>query len=144
VGSEQGDDDVQQLLSRVVPWAGLRPDVRGLALVGSWARGAAQQRSDVDLILLSDTPGNYIERDDWIGDLGGTRLLRTQRWGAITERRFSLPGGTEVDMGIGSPDWASVDPVDPGTRRVVTDGMRVLVDPGGVLRRLLAACTDSR
>ncbi|WP_198285922.1 hypothetical protein [Saccharomonospora marina] len=36
--------------------------------------------------------------------------------------------------------WASVDPIDPGTRRVVTDGARVLYDPVKMLDVLLRAC----
>jgi hypothetical protein len=39
--------------------------------------------------------------------------------------------------------WAATDPVDPGTRRVVRDGMSILYDPGGLLERLAEACRQS-
>lgn len=32
--------------------------------------------------------------------------------------------------------WAATDPVDDGTRRVITDGHRVLYDPHGALAAL--------
>ncbi|MFB9907747.1 hypothetical protein [Allokutzneria oryzae] len=48
--------------------------------------------------------------------------------------------GLEVEIGVGRPDWARTDPVGPGTRRVVTDGARVLHDPAGALADLLHAC----
>lgn len=64
-------------MRRVAEWARDRDDVRALALVGSWARGAR----------------------------------------------------------------AATDPVDPGTRRVVGDGLRILHDPDGLLARLLEACS---
>ena len=49
--------------------------------------------------------------------------------GPLTERRLLLKGGLEVEVGIAEPSWAATDPVDPGTRRVVTDGLRILHDP---------------
>lgn len=121
-------------------WADGRSDVRALALVGSWARGAPHADSDVDVVLLSSDPARYIERDDWLDEVGGTRLVRTLPWGALTERRFALSGGFEVELGVGAPSWASVDPVDAGTREVVNDGLRVLYDPDGMLAGLVGAC----
>ncbi len=37
--------------------------------------------------------------------------------------------------------WAGTEPVDPGTRRVVTDGVRVLHDPEQLLADLVRACS---
>jgi hypothetical protein len=90
-------------------------------------------------VLLTEKPSAYIEHDDWLEELGA-RPLRTRSWGAITERRFALPSGLEVDVGVGTPGWAATDPLDPGTRRVVTDGLRVLHDPDRLLAGLIAAC----
>ena len=56
--------------------------------------------------------------------------------GPITERRFALKSGQEVELGIGQPAWASVTPIDDGTRRVATDGMRAIYDPDGLLAKL--------
>jgi uncharacterized protein len=95
----------------------------------------------VDLVLLSTEPFRYVDRDDWLGVLGPARLVRTRSWGAVTERRFALPGGLELEICVGTPSWASTDPVDAGTRRVVVDGMRVLHDPDGRLAALAAACS---
>lgn len=62
-----------------------------------------------------------------------------ERWGPLTERRFVLPSRLEVEMGVASPWWAATDPVDPGARKVVEDGISIVYDPGGVLARLLDA-----
>jgi hypothetical protein len=112
---------IEDFLKRVVRWAAARPDVRAAALVGSVARGDARPDSDVDVVLLVDDPARYVERDDWIAELGGVRLLRTQQWGDITERRFALEDGTEVDCGIGAPGWNGLPE------------MRMLYDPDGFL-----------
>jgi predicted nucleotidyltransferase len=134
--------EVEDLLALVSRLARERPDIRGLALVGSWARGDPGPESDVDLVLLTDQPEAYLSRSDWLGDLGG-REIGARRWGAITERRLVLPSGLEVDVGIGRVSWASLDPIDPGTRAVVEQGFRALHDPEGILEALAAACPRS-
>ncbi len=112
-----------------------------VALVGSWARGEALAGSDVDLVLLTHEPAAYLEDDGWIEQLApGARLVRAASWGAIDERRLLLPSGVEVEVGLGRPSWADTDPVDPGTRRVVRDGLRPVFDPAGMLTALADAC----
>ena len=61
-------------------------------------------------------------------------------WGLVTERRFVLPSGFEVELGVAPPTWAATDPVDGGTRRAVADGMSIVYDPEGWLARLVHAC----
>ena len=54
----------------------------------------------------------------------------------MTERRLTLESGLALDLVFGPPSWAATDPVDPGTRRVVLDGMRILHDPDRLLEDL--------
>ena len=137
VVSDERADEVEAVLQHLTHWARQRSDVRALALVGSWARGSAHDGSDVDVVLLTDSPEHYIAGDDWLPDVGGVRLVRTLGWGAVTERRFALPSGLEVELGVGTAQWASVEPLDAGTQMVVADGMRVLHDPDGLLAQLV-------
>lgn len=132
--------EVEELLAKVTDWASHRPDVVGLALVGSWASSRARPDSD-DLILLSEQPALYIENESWITDLPDARLLATRSWGKVTERRLRLPSTLEVEVGIADYSWAGINPVDQGTARVVRDGLRILYDPDGLLNRLAAACS---
>jgi hypothetical protein len=128
----------------VTRWVANRPDVTGLLLVGSVARGTARLGSDVDLVLLTTDVAGYLDDHRWAGELGLFELIRAKQWGPISERRFLTGSGLEIEFGIGSPSWADVDPVDPGTQRVVTDGCRILHDPNGCLARLLHACGPGR
>lgn len=128
-------------MGRVARWAAARTDVAGLLLVGSCARGTARADSDIDLVLLTEDGSRY-DGDDWARDLGLRMSVRTRSWGAVLERRFAAPSGLEVEFGIAAPSWAADDPVDPGTRRVVTDGALVLHDPTGRLATLTAACRE--
>ncbi|MGV1049711.1 MAG: nucleotidyltransferase domain-containing protein [Solirubrobacterales bacterium] len=134
------DGEIEALLRLLPRWARARPDVRAIALVGSWARGDPGPDSDLDLVLLSDEPGLYADAEDWARELGGAGPVKTRPWGAITERRFALPGGLEVEVGVGRPSWASVAPLDPGTRRVAGDGLKPLHDPDGLLAALVERC----
>jgi predicted nucleotidyltransferase len=134
--------EVDRLLEQTTAWARRRPDVDAVALVGSWARGDPRPDSDVDLVLLTNTPETYAEREDWIADLGANAVVTTRSWGAITERRLLLPSGLEVEVGVGLPSWADTDPLDPGTKRVVVEGFRILHDPHGLLAALARACRD--
>jgi hypothetical protein len=141
VASDARAEEVERVLGQAAAWASSREDVVALGLVGSWAREAAHAGSDVDLVVLTGAPSAYTEEKGWIAELvPGATLVRSARWGPIVERRLLLPSGLEVDVGIGAPSWAETSPLDPGTRRVVRDGLRALHDPRGVLERLVTAC----
>ncbi|MEV7755774.1 nucleotidyltransferase domain-containing protein [Streptomyces griseofuscus] len=144
---------VREFLDRLTRWAATREDIAGLLLVGSYARGAARPDSDVDVVLLTADPAPYLTGTDesdaaepggtwtgWAGELGLGRPVRTRAWGPITERRYTLAPGLEVEFGIGGPGWARTDPVDPGTRRVVAEGACTLYDPRRVLAELVRHC----
>ncbi|MGW3089723.1 nucleotidyltransferase domain-containing protein [Streptomyces sp. NPDC001108] len=132
--------EINEVIDRITRWARGREDIVGLLLVGSCARNAARQESDIDIVLLTTEESQYLLEDAWAVELGLGELIRTQSWGPVTERRYATASGMEVELGITSPTWAETDPVDPGTHRVVTDGARVLHDPAGILTGLLAAC----
>ncbi|MGW2650691.1 nucleotidyltransferase domain-containing protein [Streptomyces sp. NPDC001393] len=132
--------EINEIIDRITRWARGREDIVGLLLVGSCARNAVRPDSDIDVVLLTTNESGYLREDAWAVELGLGELIRTQPWGPVKERRYATASGLEVELGIGSPAWAKTDPVDGGTRRVVTDGARVLHDPAGILADLLAAC----
>lgn len=99
--------------------------------------GAADADSDLDVILLAEEPSRYVESEEWASELGATAVIGTREWGAVTERRLVMPGGLEVAVGVGRASWASTDPLDEGTARVVAMGLITLHDPEGLLKRLI-------
>ncbi len=109
-----------------------------LGLAGSWARGAGRPDSDVDLVLLADDPARLLTSHAWHERVAvGARLVGTRDFSAVQERRLRLPDGLEVEVCVGRPSWAGTSPVDPGTHRVVSEGLRVLWDPRGLLAQLV-------
>lgn len=135
--------EVEAILRAAAGWAAGQPDVRALALVGSWARRAADMASDLDLVVLGDEPDRLLGRDGWWSFLGGARLVRRQAWGVVVEVRLELASGLAVELDVAPATWARV-PLDPGTRRVLGDGARSLHDPDGLLRRALASLAAPR
>ncbi len=71
------------VVGRVRGWVSDRPDVRGVAIVGSWARREATMDSDLDIVLLVTDAGPYVGDEGWVeqavGELAG--VVRTKRWG---------------------------------------------------------------
>jgi hypothetical protein len=129
---------IEPFLSTLVAWATAQPEVAAVLLVGSYARGAATEGSDVDLVVLTDGPERYAEDPSWAGQFGAVERMQREEWGVVTSLRVWYEGGLEVEYGFTMPEWAA-QPVDAGTRRVVTDGCRILFDPEGVLHALLEA-----
>jgi hypothetical protein len=138
MATEERYREVRSVVDMVTGWAAEREDVRGVMVVGSWARGAARMDSDVDIVVLTDNP-QYTEAGVWTGLLGG-EVVRLEEWGPLREVRVRRQSGLEVEIGVVPMSWADNDPVDSGTRRVISDGHRIAHDPAGVLAALSAAC----
>lgn len=102
--------------------------------------GTGRANSDIDIVLLSEEPGRWLDSDNWLPDVTPGAVLMSKRdFGALQERRLRSPAGLEIELGIGRPFWANVTPLDDGTRRVASGGLRPLWDPSGLLYAVLAA-----
>jgi len=62
------DEGAERILSKLVSWASARDDLRGIAVVGSRARSdrAADEWSDLDLLVMARRPARYLARTDWL------------------------------------------------------------------------------
>ncbi len=126
---------IEDFLSQVVGWAADRSDIRGVALVGSHARGTARPDSDVDVVILATEPEQYVNDTAWTRRFGTVSREAKENWGRVTSIRVWYEGELEVEFGITSPEWAAT-PVDEGTQQVAVSGIRILLDPDGVLGAL--------
>jgi hypothetical protein len=88
--------------------------------------------------MVTTHPAKYVGDTGWTSAFGSPRTTETEHWGRVTSVRVRYEDGLELELGVTSPEWASTDPVDPGTARVVRDGFRILYDPTGLLARLEA------
>jgi predicted nucleotidyltransferase len=140
--SEERRAECARVRAAVLGWAESRPDIRAVAIVGSWARDEPRMESDLDVVVLTDGKSDYVDSDDWIeaAVTEAAPVVRRMEWGPwLTERRVRLDSGLEVEFGFAPLSWASTDPVDPGTSDVVRDGCIALYDPDGIVAELLAS-----
>jgi predicted nucleotidyltransferase len=127
----------EAVCSAMTEWAQRQSDVRGLALVGSYAYGRLRMASDVDLVLVTADKQAQVDGMAWAELLDRKpRLIRSQEWGPVTERRVRLRSGLVVELGVTTADWLAI-PLDPGTAKVLRDGCRVLHDPEGLFHEAL-------
>ena len=121
----------EEFLSLAARWANAEPAVSALVLVGSWARGQNRPDSDMDLVILTDDKGKFLEDPAYFGRFGEISRQNVEHYGRCTSVRVFYEDGREVEFGLVDSAWADV-PLDEGTRQVLSDGFRVLVDKTGV------------
>jgi uncharacterized protein len=139
-------DRAAAILTAVTDWAKTQVEIRGLALVGSYARNAARPDSDIDLIVLTKDPQDF--RDPaWLAAIDWPAAkVRPVKWtdeeyGAVWSRRVWFVPEVELEISFARLSWANTSTLDPGTARVVREGCRILFDPDGLLERLVLRAT---
>jgi predicted nucleotidyltransferase len=127
-------EHIRDFLDVFVGWAFIQQDVQAVALVGSYARGTAKEDSDIDLVVLTDYPQNYLESTAWAEQFGTVRKYQIEDYGKLISLRVWYQGGYEVEYGIAAPEWAAI-PLDLGTQEVIRGSMIVLFERGDLLSR---------
>jgi hypothetical protein len=74
--------------------------VQGIALVGSYARGAARDDSDIDLVILTDQPQKYLDEMQWVERFGVAERHQTEDYGKLISLRVWYRDRYEVEYGI--------------------------------------------
>ncbi len=130
-------EQVNRFLDAFTHWAGAQADIQALALVGSYARGAARPDSDIDLVVLARQPDRYLEDTAWAQRFGVIEKQQVEYYGKVTSLRVWYAGLCEVEFGFTDETWAAL-PLDEGTQQVMADGMRVLFERQPLLSIALA------
>lgn len=127
-------DKTYSFLRSITEWASKQADIQALALIGSHARNAAKETSDVDLVLIATHPTIYLDDTSWVQQFGTVKEQQLEDYGLLISIRVWYNDGLEIEYGITEERWSAV-PLDPGTRRIINDGMRVLFERGNILSR---------
>lgn len=117
----------ETFLARVKRRAAETAHVEVLLVVGSHARGTERPDSDLDLVLVTTQRDELVADQTFPETCGRVLRRQTEHYGACTSVRVWYEGGLEVEFGLVEPSWLAL-PLDEGTRRVLADGHRVLVD----------------
>lgn len=127
-------DPINRFLDSMTQWASAQSDIQALALVGSHARNAATEGSDVDLVLITAEPQRYLHNTNWIRQFGAVDKQQIEDYGLLSSLRVWYHDGREIEYGITDERWAAL-PLDPGTQQVMAGGLRVLFERGSLLSR---------
>jgi predicted nucleotidyltransferase len=134
---------LEQILAPIAAWARSRSDIYGLAVVGSWARGAARRDSDIDLMLLVPKPRTFRSDEHWLSEIdwadGRVADWHDAEYGSAWSRHVELEPHCQIEFTFCTPAWAATDPIDTGTVNVVSGGCRILVDKVRLFDNLLTA-----
>ena len=139
----------RDLISVIQKMVETRDDLRALAVCGSWARGNPRPDSDLDLLVIARDAAecrdnqSFVERLPYQQAQLTYRSHSTKTYGVVWSAHIHLEPDAELELTFASTDWASVDPVDPGTRKVVSDAFRIVLDKDGRLARLAEVCGGS-
>jgi predicted nucleotidyltransferase len=135
--------DLNAFKESILSWAKPQPEISGVLLVGSCARGDFRADSDVDLVILSENKGKLLEDPTWTKTFGVIESQNREDWGEVVSLRTKYQGGLEVEFGITGPRWARWDPIDKGTLQVIQNGAKIIWDPRGILDILILKCANS-
>jgi leucyl-tRNA---protein transferase len=120
------------------------PDVIAVALFGSRARGTERPDSDVDVLLLTSDVEKHFKDDGYITSFGSFRYARREKWfSGETIRAFYRQENGQIEFNFVPLNWADL-PVGDEARRIVSNGMRILYDPQGILEKLQNAVSGEK
>lgn len=118
---------VNLLLENFKEWTQQQNHIKGVAVVGSFARGDFHSNSDVDLTIIStdkDFTLENIKNDFSFGNIESSTL---EEWGILTSLRIFYDNGLEVEYGVVTDQWVK-EQLDEGTKNVVKNGFEVLTE----------------
>lgn len=123
------------LIDNFKKWSVHENLIKGVAIVGSYARGDFHKQSDIDLVIISNEKKNTIKQILSNFKFGSILNFKLEQWGILTALRVCYENGIEVEYGIVNTEWVN-EPLDNGTLNVVTDGFRVLLDKENIFTNI--------
>lgn len=136
----KSEEFYQQIEQRFIEWGQEQADVHVAYVAGSRAQldHAADEYSDLDILLYVDDPRQYLNENNWIRNFGSlTTAIPFQNGGGGLEWLSLFEGGYQVDFVIDSltvfqEQAAKGVPLDWFRR-----GSRILLDKTGTAQRLI-------
>lgn len=128
--------DIKSFLAQLISWVQRQDNIQAVAVVGSYARGSAHEDSDIDIMIITKDPQKYIDDEKWIHIFGDVEKIENEVWTQVKTKRVFYKDGREVEFNFDNETWVKTRPIDSGTKRVITDGMQIVLDKEGMLEDL--------
>lgn len=119
--------DFDKFILKVKEWGEISDSIDSIILVGSYARGDNTPDSDIDLCILTSDKEKYLNNPKIFSLFGKIEDYQLEDYGKLTSIRVWYNEGFEVEYGITDISWIDL-PLDSGTREVLSDGYKVIVD----------------
>ena len=133
---------LEEVLKVILDFARSNDHILALGLCGSHASGKARPDSDIDLSILVEDQ-QLFKKTDWIAQVDFGKInekiasLRDEVYGVVWSRHILLTSQTEIEFSFADKSWADIENLDEGTRKVVSDGYKILYDPHQILAKLV-------
>jgi predicted nucleotidyltransferase len=118
---------VDLFLENFKEWSEQQTHIKGVAVVGSFARGDFHSNSDVDLTIISTNKDLTLEIIKNEFNFGNIESSTLEEWGILTSLRIFYDNGLEVEYGVVTDQWVK-EPLDEGTKNVVKNGFKVVTE----------------
>lgn len=133
---ENQQQKYEKLIEQVTTWCENRQDIRAVMIVGSRARTErpADEWSDLDLVLFSTQPEEYLSSEDWVMEIGPYWMTFVEKTaiGGGKERRVLFEDALDVDFSIFPLQGFKQLVENDETQTTLSRGIRVLVDKDGL------------
>ena len=108
-------------------WSEYQNDIKGVAVVGSYARGEYNSKSDIDIVIISTNKEFTLSIIQSDFHYSGIKSCSLEEWGILTSLRVFYDNGLEVEYGVVTDQWV-IEPLDEGTKNVVNNGFKILTE----------------
>ncbi|WP_438311707.1 nucleotidyltransferase domain-containing protein [Sporosarcina sp. FA9] len=108
-------------------WSNNQNHIRGVGILGSFARGDFHSKSDVDLTIISTNKDLTVIKIQNDFDNDTIKSIVQEEWGIVTFLRITYDNELEVEYGVVTDKWV-IEPLDERTKNVVSKGFKVLVE----------------
>lgn len=96
-------------------------------VVGSYARATNKESSDLNIVIITSNKSEMVRNQEFAQSFGEIHKKQIEYYGACTSIRVWYKKGQEIEFGIVDPSWMR-KPLDAGTKKVLRDGYKVIVD----------------
>lgn len=128
------------LIDQFLTWAQTCPDIRAAVIMGSQARQdhAADQWSDVDIMVYAANSQRYLSQIDWLENIGVVWIHLVEAGGKGEPLiRVLFEGGYNIDFFIYADEYLKKLVTDNVYPRTFHRGAQVILDKDGIAHKII-------
>src|ERR1700761_1375019 len=116
--------DIQNILTQILHWAKSQDDIKGVALIGSYARDMAKNNSDIDLVLVVKNYKNYLHDLSWLNHFGIVQNVTQMNDSKMTSLQVDYLNSYPIEFCITTSAWTKIPP-DRSSVELILNGIKI-------------------